>query len=395
MPAGIGRHPCRGRPAQPPAPERARMNILVLNWRDMKHPEAGGAEVHFQQLFRRLAARGHRITLLTTRFPGSTREDRQDGIRVLRWGHTYTFNWEAPWFVRTLARRERFDCIVDDVNKIPFFTPRWFPRLPVCAFFHHLFGATIFDLAAYPLARYVLFFENLSAWGYRNVSCCAVSPSTVEDMVAHGFDRTHIRIIENSVDADRYVPPADRSVKRSDMLVFMGRIKRYKNLEIVLDALRVLADRGRQLQLVVAGTGDHEDHLKERTAALGLEQLVRFAGFVDDDEKTSLLQQATLFVNPSHKEGWGIANIEANACGTAVVANNAPGLRDSVRHGQTGLLYRENDKDNLITCITDLLDNPDKRRRLEAQGREWAVSLSWDSSAAKVEQWLTEVSRKE
>ena len=98
------------------------MNILVLNWRDMKHPEAGGAEVHFQELFRRLVKKGHSVTLLTTRFRGAAREDVQDGIRVCRWGHTYTFNWEAPLLIARLLRKQRFDCIVDDVNKIPFFT---------------------------------------------------------------------------------------------------------------------------------------------------------------------------------------------------------------------------------------------------------------------------------
>jgi glycosyltransferase involved in cell wall biosynthesis len=105
-----------------------------------------------------------------------------------------------------------------------------------------------------------------------------------------------------------------------------------------------------------------------------------------------LLQRATLFVNPSHKEGWGITNIEANACGTAVVANDAPGLRDSVLHGKTGLIYKSNDRDDLSRCIDDLLKDPARRESLEREGREWALSFSWDSSAAKVEEWLDQVS---
>jgi len=367
------------------------MNILVLNWRDMKHPEAGGAEVHFQEIFKRLVQRGHTVTLLATRFRGSSPEDRQDGIRVLRWGHTYTFNWEAPLLIRRLLREQQLDCIVDDVNKIPFFTPRWFPRLPVCAFFHHLFGETVFDLAPYPLAYYVRFLEKRSAWGYRNVPCCTVSESTKADLVAHGFRAENITIIENSVDTDRYIPLPFREAKDEATLIFAGRLKRYKNVALLIEALCDLTPKYPSLRLVVVGAGDDEQHLKSRARDLHVGERVEFTGFVSETEKIELLQRATVFVNPSHKEGWGITNIEANACGTAVVANDAPGLRDSVVHGKTGLIYKENDKDDLVRSIELLLNSRQKREALETQGREWALSFSWDSSAHKVEEWLSQV----
>jgi glycosyltransferase involved in cell wall biosynthesis len=367
------------------------MNLLVLNWRDMKHPEAGGAEVHFQEIFKRLVQKDHSVTLLTTRFRGSEREDRQDDIRVLRWGHTYTFNWEAPLLIRRLLREQQFDCVIDDVNKIPFFTPRWFTKRSVCAFYHHLFGRTVFDLAPYPLALYVRFLERRSAWGYRDVPCCTVSKSTKADLVAHGFRADNIKIIENSVDTDRYVPPPTRDLKDAATLVFAGRLKRYKNVALAIEALAALKQKHPSIRLVVAGAGDDVEHLKSRARELNVDDRVEFAGFISEEEKIKLMQRATVFVNPSHKEGWGITNIEANACGTAVVANDAPGLRDSVRHEQTGLLYKENDKDDFIRSIELLLDDPEKREAYETQGRQWALSFSWDSSAQKVEEWLTQI----
>ncbi len=370
------------------------MNILVLNWRDMKHPEAGGAEVHFQELFKRLVKKGHAVTLLTTRFRGAQREDRQDDIRVLRWGHTYTFNWEAPFLIRRLLRERRFDCIVDDVNKIPFFTPRWFPKLPVCAFYHHLFGQTVFDLTAYPLAFYVRFLERRSAWGYRDVPCCTVSKSTKADLVSHGFHEENIRIIENSVDTDLYTPPPSRDAKDDATLIFAGRLKRYKNVALIIEALPDLIPDHPSIRLVVVGAGDDDRYLESRARDLNVDDRVEFTGYVSEEKKIDLLQRATVFVNPSHKEGWGITNIEANACGTAVVANDAPGLRDSVRHEQTGLLYKENDKADLLRCIELMLNSREKREAFEARGREWALSFSWDSSAQKVEEWLTEVAAR-
>jgi glycosyltransferase involved in cell wall biosynthesis len=335
--------------------------------------------------------KGHTVTLLATKFGGAAREDRQDDIRVLRWGHTYTFNWEAPSLIRRLLRGQRFDCIVDDVNKIPFFTPRWFPRLPVCAFFHHLFGETVFDLAPYPLALYVHFLEKRSSWGYRDVPTCTVSKSTRADLVAHGFRPEKIRIIENSVDTDRYSPPARPEAKDEATLFFAGRLKRYKNVALVIESLPDLIPHHPSIRLVVAGAGDDEQHLITRARDVNVADRVEFVGFVSEDKKIDLLQRATLFVNPSHKEGWGITNIEANACGTAVVANDAPGLRDSVQHDKTGLIYRENDRDDLVRCIDFLLNDRSKRESLEAHGRQWALSFSWDSSAEKVEEWLSQV----
>ncbi|MBD3316729.1 MAG: glycosyltransferase [Chitinivibrionales bacterium] len=371
---------CRG-PARP-------MKILIINWRDIEHPEGGGAEVHLHEIFSRLVRRGHQVTLLTTAFRGAEREKEIGGLKILRWGHTFTFNWEAPFLARRILARQAVDCIVDDVNKIPFFSPRWFHSVPTCVFFHHLFGNTIFELTVWPCAAYVLMLERLSGWGYRNVPCCTVSKSTADELVGCGFDRSRIVVIENSVDTDRYRPSSAVS-KESGMLLYAGRIKSYKNVEIALDALKSLLSKGRRdLRLVISGTGDHEPALKAYAGRLGLENRVRFLGYTEEERQIDLYRRATIFVNTSLKEGWGITNIEAGACGTAVVANNAPGLRDSVKDGETGLLYSENNQAHLEECIERLLDDESLRKKFELNGRKWALHFSWDRSAERVEEWL-------
>jgi glycosyltransferase involved in cell wall biosynthesis len=367
------------------------MNILVINWRDLKHPEGGGAEVHFTEIFKRIVRKGHRVSLLTTRFKNCVSEEVQEGIRIYRWGHTYTFNWETPFLVRKICKRENIDCIIDDVNKIPFFSPRWFRKKPVGAFFHHLFGNTIFELAPRPMAGYVLFLEKMCRWGYRDVPCCTVSESTASDLAAQGFDRSRITIVENSVDTDFYSPVSGQKKDRNTLLYF-GRLKRYKNIDILIDALKILvAQQNRDCTLVIGGAGDDRQRLKEYAQECGLAYRIDFKGYVSEAEKLDLYRRATIFVNPSLKEGWGITNIEANACGTAVVANDAPGLRDSVCHGESGLLYTTNDVHSLVDTISMLLDSREKRKMLEKKGRKWALQFSWDRSAEKVEQWLYRV----
>jgi glycosyltransferase involved in cell wall biosynthesis len=366
------------------------MNILVLNWRDMKHPQAGGAEVHFQELFKRFVKNGHTVVLLTTRYPGSEAQDTQDGIILYRLGHTYLFNVQAPFLVRHLCRKHAIDCIVDDVNKIPFFTPRWFPAASCGVIFHHLFGRTVFGLTAFPLAAYVWLLERTCAWGYKNTPVCTVSQSTARELVERGFPWASITIIENSVDTDLYCP--DPGIAKEDnLLLFTGRLKKYKNVRLVISAVKKLSMAGRRVRFVVAGSGDDEQDLKGYARQLSIGGLVEFLGHIDEATKIRLYRRCTLFVNPSIKEGWGITNIEAGACGTAVVANDVPGLRDSVKNGETGLLYRENDLDDCVRCIAELLDRQEIRRRYETEGRRWAMSFSWDQSFRKMEQWLNGV----
>ncbi|MFH1680058.1 MAG: glycosyltransferase family 4 protein, partial [Candidatus Eisenbacteria bacterium] len=111
------------------------LRILVVNWRDWKNPEAGGAEVHLREIFGRLAARGHEVTVLAHRFKGSRAEETAEGMRVVRIGGRLDFNFHVlPWYWGSL-RRERFDVVVEDLNKLPFFLPLGVKE-PVCAILH-------------------------------------------------------------------------------------------------------------------------------------------------------------------------------------------------------------------------------------------------------------------
>jgi glycosyltransferase involved in cell wall biosynthesis len=372
------------------------MKILVLNWRDMEHPEAGGAEVHFFEIFGRLAEKGHEITLLTTRFKGCEDNITYRGIEVLRRGNNYIFNWEAPSIIKKLLKSgRRYDCIIDDVNKLPFFSNRRFPSVPCGVFFHHLFGKTVFSLTNPPMALYVYLMEKLCGRGYGNIECCAVSPSTAEELVKIGFNKSKLTIIENGIDINRYRP--DESVARDDdLLLFVGRLKKYKRVDAILEAMGIIEKKdGRKLRLAVVGTGDDLPRLKKRAKEFGVGGRVDFAGFVNEDEKIKLLRKAAMFVNPSEKEGWGITNIEAAACGMPVVANDAPGLRDSVVNGETGLLYATDDTASLVSSIQKLIADGGLRSRFAASGRLWAEKFSWDASAQKVEMWLQKIVERE
>src|SRR5213594_763377 len=115
------------------------MHVVALNWRDLKNPRAGGAEMHLEEILRYLARRGHRCTLLTSRFRGGPRVEEVDGYRIVRGGHEYDFNLVVPSLFPRLAATYPYDVVHEDINKIPCYSPL-LPAAPVLAIVPHLIG---------------------------------------------------------------------------------------------------------------------------------------------------------------------------------------------------------------------------------------------------------------
>ena len=97
------------------------LKILVVNWRDIRNPEAGGAEVHLHEIFGRIALMGHDVTLVSHHFAGAPREEMVEGMRVVRIGGKFDFNFRALPSALAMLNREKFDVVVEDLNKLPFF----------------------------------------------------------------------------------------------------------------------------------------------------------------------------------------------------------------------------------------------------------------------------------
>lgn len=356
------------------------LEILVVNWLDRENPQAGGAEEHLHEIFGRLARRGHRVTALVSGWPGCPRRVELDGIDVHRAGGRYTFSMAGPRYFRRHLRQRPFDVVVEDLNKVPLFT-RWWSDVPVLAVAHHLFGMTAFQAASPPVAAATWLLERPIPAVFRKTPIIAVSESTREDLVGRGLRDEGIVVIPNGIDVDRYTPAADDARAVRPTLLFLGRLKKYKRVDLVLHAVARLASDGVDVALVVGGAGDQDGPLKALAAQLQIADRVRFAGFVSDDEKLDLLRTSWIHVLTSPKEGWGISNLEAGACATPTIASDAPGLRESVVHGQTGLLVPHGDVDALSEAIASLVGDPDRRRAMGAEARLFAERFSWDASA--------------
>ncbi len=348
---------------------------------------AGGAEIHLHEIFGRLAAAGHEVVLLCGGWPGCPPRARLDGIEVHRVGTRQTFPFLARrYWHRHLADRG-LQLLVEDINKVPLFTTTW--RVPqVVGLVPHLFGATAFQELAVPLATAVWLAERPLPYMYRGRPFQAISESTRDDLVSRGLAARDIRVIFPGIDSTHYKPD---SAMRADRPVFayLGRLKKYKGVDLVLKAFAACTLPDATLE--VAGAGEFRPDLEQLAVQLGVADRVRFLGRIDEAAKCALLRRAwaTLFASP--KEGWGITNLEAAASGTPVVASNSPGIRESVKHGVTGYLVPHGDIAAMAAYMQQLGNDRARVEQLGVRARQFAEGFTWDNAARETESHLREV----
>ncbi|HYD52459.1 MAG TPA: glycosyltransferase family 4 protein, partial [Gemmatimonadaceae bacterium] len=327
----------------------------------------------------RLAGMGHEVRLLCGGWPGAPARARIDGMDVYRVGTRHSF----PFLARRFFREQLHgwaDVLVEDVNKVPLYTPRWGGARRTMALVPHLFGGTAFQELPAPLAGAVWLAERPLGVVYRDVPFEAISESTRDDLVARGIPRGGIEVIYPGVDTVGYTPdPASRAP--APVFAYLGRLKRYKGVHLCIRAFAELDHP--QATLEIAGAGDYRPELERLARSLDLQERVRFLGRIPEGEKLALLRRCWGLVFASPKEGWGITNLEAAACGTPVVASNSPGIRESVRHGETGYLVPHGDVNAMAASMRRLAASPTLVHSLGVAARAFAETFTWERAAAE------------
>lgn len=363
------------------------MRILLVNWQDRENPQAGGAEIHLHEVFGRVAAMGHEVVLVCGGWPGCPPRARLDGIDVYRVGTRQTFPLLARRFARRVVHPARFDVLVEDINKVPIHARTWgAPR--TVGLVPHLFGGTVFQEAPLPLATAVWLAERPLAWAYRGLPFQAISESTADDLAARGIPRELVRVIYCGIDAHAFTPAPERR-SPTPLFAYLGRLRRYKGVDLVIRAFARVRDPA--ARLLIAGTGDYRPELERLVDSLALSGRVEFLGFIGEAEKLDLLRRVWALAFASPKEGWGITNLEAAACATPVVASDSPGLRESVRDGETGFLVPHGDVAAMAARLEELAASPSLVATLGVQARRFAETFTWERAARETAAHLAEV----
>jgi len=352
------------------------MRILWINHRDPKHPQAGGAEVRLYEIARRLVRRSHEITVLCEKAGGLSSEEVLEGIRIKRIGGSASIHLLAPLYVG--KHGHEYDVIIDDIaHAVPWYS-LLVTKTPVIAQIHHVHQDIVYVELSKLSAWIIGQAERTIAKVYKHF--IVVSQSTKEELVKRlGIDPDRAAVVPNGVDLERYRPgPKDPR----PTILWVGRIKKYKNLDHLLKAYKIVKQEVPDAQLIIIGTGNQELKIKELARKLELRD-VYFLGKVPEEEKIRWMQRAWITVSTSMVEGWGMTITEAAACRTPAVAYDVLGLRDSVRHMETGILVSYGDIKTFAKAAIMLAEDRELWRKLAENALNWAKQFDWNKSAER------------
>ena len=353
--------------------------ILVLNWRDVRHPLAGGAELYMHEIASRWDTAGAQVTWLTAAVPGQPEYERLDGIHILRSGGTLSVYLRTA--LRTRRARGHFDAVVDCQNGTPFFSPLFAGRrMPVVQLVHHVHQDQFASHFPAPVAALGRWLEGPAMRRvYRDRPISAVSPSTRHELRTQLRFRGPIFVVPNgTVD----LPPARTERAAEPTIALVSRLVPHKRIDLLLGHLSTVAEAVPGLRVDIVGGGPDQARLKSLSDELGMQGTVTFHGRVSDEARDEVLSRAWLTTSTSQAEGWGCSVLEAAAWGVPCLALRVPGVRDSVLDGETGWLVDEPGQLGaaLIGALTSLAD-PVRADRISDACRAWASCFSWDRSA--------------
>ena len=347
------------------------MHILWFSWRDIKNPQAGGAEVFTHEVTRRLTKKGYNITLFTARFPGGSGQENIDGTNVIRDGGKYSVYSRARNYYQ--RNKDNFDLVIDEMNTKPFLTPKFVKEKPILGLVHQVPRKGLFYELPFPI-NYITYHYLVKRWfgNYKNVPTITVSESQKEILKTFGFQKIFVAPEGLSVTPLEQVPDKDPI----PTIAFIGRLRGYKLPDHAVKAFSIIKKGMPDAKMFVIGDGYMRDKLEKMNV-----KDVAFCGRVDGQTKCDLLSRAHLVLVPSVEEGWGLVVTESNAMGTPTVAYNVAGLRDSVQHEHTGILVESNSPEELAKAALGLLNDKERLAKLSFNALKFSKSFSWDNTA--------------
>lgn len=360
-----------------PAERKQRLRILHFGFEDPLMPGAGGGSVRTHEINKRIAAHGHSVTVLTTKYPDCAAR-WQDGVVYLpvgfgpgktRLGRLLGYCFRLPW--ESWKRRASVDLVVEDFFA-PFSTmaaPLWSgkPTIGMVQWLH----------ARKKFHEYKLPFHWIEWAGVRrHRRLIAVSHGT-RDQLMQLNPAAIVDVIGNGIDMRALDVPMQPGID----VVCIGRLEFIgKGIDILLEAW-AQASKKVDGNLVIAGTGPDYQKVRYAIAASDLGNRVRMVGWISGPEKFELLAAARLVVVPSRAETFGLVALEALAAGTPVIAFDIPCLREVVPDG-CGWLVPAFDAKRLADEIIKRYEDHTGLAAAGAAGRELASSYNWDALAS-------------
>ncbi len=369
------------------------MKILILNWKDIKNPTVGGAEIIVYELAKRLVKSGHIVTWFCGNFSGAKKEEKIDGIKIIRRGLPMDKGWDllskasmyisAPIYYWNLD--DKPDLVIDMSNTIYWQTPVWAMKSKKLAYLNQFAKEVFFYEYPPVISHFGYLIEKLQYLVYRRTPFVCYSNSTKKDLIEAGIPSQNIKLFTLGIDHSRYFPGKK---SKEPLFVCVSRLVRMKRTDLVVAAMNIVRKKYQNAKLMISGSGYERKRLEEMRKKMNLEKNVIFLDKniwffkkSSKDEKIAAIQAAWALIFPSVKEGWGMTVTEAAACGTPAIVSNVSGLRDSVIKNKTGLILSKNPSaGELAKAMIKIIEDRKLRGKLSKEAVVWSKNFNWDKS---------------
>lgn len=361
------------------------MNILILNWRDIKNPLSGGAEILTQELSKRLVKKGHIVTQFSSSFVGSKSEEIIDGVRIIREG-----NPDARALLNSVQYKAykrynkdfkgKVDFVIDEVHGVPFFSV-FYVKEKKAALICEIAGE-LWDIAvAFPFNLLGKSLEKIYPRFYKNIPILTISESSKKEIVENGFSEDLVKVLPIGSNSKIVSSMPEKEKKRT--LVFLSRLSKSKGVEDAIKCVSLLKDEYKDLTLWIIGRGEpsFRKELDVLVEKLEIQNRVKFFNFVTEEKKEELLTRAHILIMPSAKEGWGLTIHEAGARATPSIVYNVPGLSEIVINSVNGLVCYENNPEELAKNVRMLFSDSTLYKKLQEGAILERKKHNWDKTA--------------
>lgn len=341
--------------------------ILFLNWKDILHPSSGGAEVLTDALASHLAL-SNDVVYITSSFAGAKSEQLHNNYTILRTGNSMTCIIYAYFLFKKLYKKQKFDLIIDQVHGVPFFSI-FYPRHPkIITLIYEIADELWSSIIPEFLGKLI---DIIWLWLYKNQKFITISNSTKHELMRNHIPEFNIDIIPVFTDIVLNEIPVK---SETPTLIVLGRIAPVKRIEHAVQAFHIIKKSIPNCKLVIIGKTEQRytayyEYIKKITQD---DQTIRIIIRASNQEKLHWLKKSHILLMPSKKEGYGIAILEANACGTPAIGYDVPGIRDAILHNKTGLLAHRGTPEALASCAHNILSNPEKFTQMQHTARNHA-----------------------
>jgi glycosyltransferase involved in cell wall biosynthesis len=363
----------------------SRMKILMLNYEFP--PIGGGTGLEHQAILQQLAGREYVQADVVTSMPtpGLVVEKMSDNITIYKvgvhkknlhfWRKIEVVEWlfRAKRPYRALLRQNRYD-LVHIFSALP---TGWLCRreLDKTPYIISLCGSDVPGQHARLQLEYKLL-APLSKRLWKKASTIVSLSEGLKKRAMEFLPLTNFDIIPNGIDLKRFYPAEDKKKSGVVKLLTVGRLSGTKRIDMLIEAVELLSQKGKSMELTIAGDGKLFDDLKNLIEKKGLNNIIRLSGRVDSQQMPEVYRQHDIFVTASMQEGMSNAMLEAAASGLPIITTRCEGVEELVT--DNGVVVEDASAGALAEAISNLAENQDKYKSMRLAARRLAEKLGWN-----------------